>query len=130
MNSLNKLLKHSAKKKRVKAILRPFERLGFQALKARRILSIKKDGFEELDYTLEKAIKRKALTNMFNFDSLGYRKRLMHEQNMEAMSFRNSLHTVTHHIPQVKVTTSLRPNRNVSVSPSKIRLSKNPQGLW
>jgi hypothetical protein len=31
--SLNKLLKHSAKKKRVKAILRPFKRKGFESLK-------------------------------------------------------------------------------------------------
>lgn len=79
IESLTKLLKHTGLKKKVKAILRPFKREGFEAMKERRILSIKKDGLEELDYTIELAQKRKAFRNMLGFDSLGYRKRQMHD---------------------------------------------------
>jgi hypothetical protein len=79
VESICKLLAHKNKKIKVKAILRPFKRKGFECIVDRMNLSKKKEGLEDLDYTLEIAYKRKGFAHIFGFDCIGYLKRQMYE---------------------------------------------------
>lgn len=124
--SLQKLQIFKDKSKKFSALLKPFRRIGFREIRKQGELMKFKDGLEELDYLLSRALRRKALVKISEFDNIAYLRRKMQEQDFEAYSHKKKEQRMEHSqgsIPRVTVFTQSRAPEQ-SASPSRVRVQR------